>query len=94
MSLLGMLPLAAIVFLGVLLVSQELGVHPLGANVLGALGLLDAVGVGLVRVVVRTRVLLLLCCGGSDGGERETKTAKKHKQAVSGPSQIRGERDD
>lgn len=52
-------PLASIVFLGKFLVAQELGVHALGGNVLGALGLLDAVAVGLVGIVVRTRVLLL-----------------------------------
>jgi len=53
------LPLAPIVFLRKLLVSQELGVHSLGAHVLGTLGLFDAVGMGLVRVVVCARVLLL-----------------------------------
>ena len=42
------------------MVSQELGVHSSGGNVLGTLLLLDAVGVSLVRVVVRAGVLLLL----------------------------------
>jgi len=53
-------PLGLVVLLGELLVSQELGVHSSGGNVLGTLLLLDAVGVSLVRVVVRTGVLLLL----------------------------------
>ena len=53
-------PLGLVVLLGELLVSQELGVHSSGRNVLGALLLLDAVGVSLVRVVVRAGVLLLL----------------------------------
>ena len=57
------------------MVSQELGVHSSGRNVLGTLLLLDAVGVSLVRVVVRTGVLLLLGSkerksrGGNKGGE-------------------------
>ena len=53
-------PLGLVVLLGELLVSQELGVHSSGGNVLGTLLLLDAVGVSLVRVVVRASVLLLL----------------------------------
>ena len=68
-------PLGLVVLLGELLVSQELGVHSSGRNVLGTLLLLDAVGVSLVRVVVRTGVLLLLGSkerksrGGNKGGE-------------------------
>lgn len=58
-----------LVLLGELLVSQELGVHSSGGNVLGALLLLDAVGVSLVRVVVRAGVLLLLGFRGR-GGKR------------------------
>lgn len=50
------------------MVSQELGVHSSGRNVLGALLLLDAVGVSLVRVVVRAGVLLLLGFN-REGGE-------------------------
>jgi hypothetical protein len=55
-----MCSLAAIVFLGKLLISQKLGVHALGGDELGPLGFLDAVGMSLACVVVRTRILLLL----------------------------------
>jgi hypothetical protein len=61
-------PLGLVVLLGELLVSQELGVHSSGGNVLGALLLLDAVGVSLVRVVVRAGVLLLLGFNREGGG--------------------------
>ena len=61
-------PLGLVVLLGELLVSQELGVHSSGGNVLGALLLLDAVGVSLVRVVVRAGVLLLLGFNRGGGG--------------------------
>ena len=54
-----MLPLAAVVLLGELLIPQELRVHALGRNVLRPLRLLDAVPVRLLRVVVRASVLLL-----------------------------------
>ena len=65
-------PLGLVVLLGELLVSQELGVHSSGGNVLGTLLLLDAVGVSLVRVVVRTGVLLLLGSKEkSRGGNKE-----------------------
>ena len=45
---------------------QELGVHAPLRHVLCALLLLDAVGVSLVRVVVRAGVLLLLDREGYD----------------------------
>lgn len=64
-------PLGLIVLLGELLVSQELGVHSSGGNVLGTLLLLDAVGVSLVRVVVRTGVLLLLGSKEKSRGRRQ-----------------------
>jgi hypothetical protein len=51
--------LGTIVFLGKLLVSQKLGVHTLATHVTVASGLLNAVGMCLVRVVMRTCVLLL-----------------------------------
>jgi hypothetical protein len=57
--LFGMHSLGTIVFLGKLLVSQKLGVHTLATNVTVASSLLDAVGVCLVRVIMRTCVLLL-----------------------------------
>ena len=78
------------------MVSQELGVHSSGRNVLGTLLLLDAVGVSLVRVVVRTGVLLLLGSkerksrGGNKGGEmiyiyifiRQTCSVERHSTVV------------
>ena len=51
--------LAAVVFLGILLVSQELRVHPLQRLVSLSLRLLDTVGVSLVRAVMCASVLLL-----------------------------------
>jgi len=51
--------LAAVPLFGELLVPQEFRVHPPGRHVPRLLGLLDAVPVGLLRVVVRARVLLL-----------------------------------
>ena len=51
--------LGIIVFLGKLLVSQKLGVHSSGRNILGTLLLLNSIGMCLVRIVVRTRILLL-----------------------------------
>lgn len=51
--------LGAIVFLGKLLVSQKLGVHTLATHVTVASGLLNTIGMCLVRIVVRTCVLLL-----------------------------------
>jgi hypothetical protein len=51
--------LGLVVFLGKLLIPQKLGVHASGRHELGSLGLFDAIGMGLVRVIVRTRVLLL-----------------------------------
>jgi hypothetical protein len=48
-----------IIFLGKFLVSKELGVHASGAHILGSLGLLDAIGMGLLGVVVCAGVLLL-----------------------------------
>ena len=57
------------------MVSQELGVHSSGRNVFGALLLLDAVGVSLVRVVVRAGVLLLLGFN-REGGERFKKVRR------------------
>lgn len=62
--------LGTIVFLGKLLVSQKFGVHAPRRNVFGSLGLLDAIGMSLVRRVVRTRVLLLQ----SQAIQRETKS--------------------
>jgi hypothetical protein len=59
--LLIVLPFAAVVFLGELLIAQKLGVHTLRAHVSASLRLLDAVGVCLLCVVVRARILLLLC---------------------------------
>lgn len=47
----------AIVFLGKFQVAQELGVHALGAHVLAAFGNLDTIGMSLLRIVVRARVL-------------------------------------
>ena len=52
-----------IIFLGKFLVSDELGVHSSSRNVLSPLGLLDAIGMGLVCRVVRASVLLLLYSG-------------------------------
>ena len=52
--------LAAIVLFGKLLIAQEFGVHALGADISGSLGLFDAIGVGLSCGVVCARVLLLL----------------------------------
>lgn len=52
--------LGIVVFLGKFLVSEKLGVHSSCGHILCPLGLLDAVGVSLVRRVMRTRVLLLL----------------------------------
>lgn len=51
--------LGIIVFLGKLLVSQKLGIHASCGNILGPLFLLNSIGMCLVRIVVRTRVLLL-----------------------------------
>ena len=51
--------LGTIVFLGKLLVSQKLGVHTLATHVTVASSLLNAVGMCLVRVIMRTCVLLL-----------------------------------
>jgi hypothetical protein len=48
-----------VVLFGKLLVAEELGVHSLGAHVSLALGLLDTVRMGLLRIVVGARVLLL-----------------------------------
>ena len=52
--------LCLVVLLGVFLVSQKLGVHSSGVNETLSLRLLDAVGVSLVGLVMRTGVLLLL----------------------------------
>ena len=57
--LLVMLSLAAVVFLGKLLISKELWIHAFATNVLAALGLFDTVGMSLLCAVVRTSVLLL-----------------------------------
>jgi hypothetical protein len=51
--------LGTIVFLGKLLVSQKLGVHTLATHVAIASGLLNAIGMCLVRIVMRASVLLL-----------------------------------
>ena len=51
--------LGLVVFLGKLLVSQKLWVHTPSRHILGPLCFLNAIGVCLVRVVVRARVLLL-----------------------------------
>jgi hypothetical protein len=51
--------LGFVVFLGKLLIPQKLGVHASGRHELASLGLFDAIGMGLVRVIMRTRVLLL-----------------------------------
>jgi len=51
--------LASIVFLGEFLVSKEFRVHALGGHIPLSLGLLDSIGMCLVRVIVRTCVLLL-----------------------------------
>jgi hypothetical protein len=55
-----MLSLATIVFLGELLVSQKLGVHAFCTHELATLSLLNAVGMGFARIVMRASVLLLL----------------------------------
>ena len=52
------------------MVSEELGVHASGGNELGSLSLFDAVGVGLLRVVVRASVLLLWV-GEEEGTSKE-----------------------
>jgi hypothetical protein len=49
--------LGVIVLLTKFLVPQEFGIHPPRGNVLGALLLFDAVGMRLLRIVVRARVL-------------------------------------
>jgi uncharacterized ion transporter superfamily protein YfcC len=49
--------LGTIVFLGILLVSQKLGVHTSLGHKLASLGLFDAIGMRLLRVVVRASVL-------------------------------------
>jgi hypothetical protein len=51
--------LRSIVFLGKLLVAKKLWVHASQIHKLGTLRLLDAIGMRLLRVVVRTCVLLL-----------------------------------
>jgi hypothetical protein len=51
--------LGVVVFLGKFLVSQKLGVHASCRNMLGSLGLFDAIGMGLLRIVVRASVLRL-----------------------------------
>lgn len=51
--------LGAIVLLGKFLVPKKLWIHSLGRNVLGSLGLLNTIGVSLVRIVMSTCVLLL-----------------------------------
>jgi hypothetical protein len=54
-----MCSLASVIFLGKLLISEKFGVHSSGRHILGALGLLDAIGVRLVRRVVCASILLL-----------------------------------
>ena len=51
--------LRIVVFLGKFLISQKFRVHSSGRNKLASLGLFDAIGMGLVGVVVCTGVLLL-----------------------------------
>ena len=53
------LSLRPVVLLCEFLVPQEFRVHAFCRHILGPLGLLDSVGVGLVCIVVRARVLLL-----------------------------------
>ena len=53
--------LASIVLFGKFLIPQKLGVHASSAHVLGSLLLFNAIGMCLVRIVVRTRILLLSC---------------------------------
>jgi hypothetical protein len=52
--------LGTIVLFGKFLVPKKLGVHSLGRNKLASLGLLDSVSVSLVRIIMRTGILLLL----------------------------------
>lgn len=56
-----MFPLAPIVLFGKLLIPEELWVHTFGAHISLTLGLLDAICMGLVRIVVGASVLGLLC---------------------------------
>jgi hypothetical protein len=52
--------LGVVVFLGKFLVSQELGVHSSCRNMLGSLGLFDAIGMDLLRIVVSARIIGLV----------------------------------
>jgi hypothetical protein len=53
--------LGTVVFLGKFLVSQKLGAHASCVNKLAWPGLFDAIGMSLLRVVMRTRILRLSC---------------------------------
>jgi len=75
--------LATIVFLGILLVTKELGVHSLGRDVLCSLSSLNTVGVSLAGAVMGTSVLLLwveevavISCNATNVSDRDGRTAE------------------
>jgi hypothetical protein len=53
------LSFASVVFLCKFHVTEELGIHPFGTNMLTSLRLFDTIRVSFARVVVRTCVLRL-----------------------------------